>query len=342
MISMSTAEIDNPNKKRNNYFDFLRAVAIIMVIGNHTSGIADFSFPTGLGNIAVLQIIKSGVPIFLAISAFFLCPRVITGREQYFRFLTKHFKRIYIPMMIFSLPFIFGNGFSIKSIIGRTVLSLFGAYSVYYFIFLIAQYYLLLPVMQRHVINKKSLMICALISCVSILGVTYCNSIRDMDLPLFMYAGFFPVWIIFFALGCYISKHQDIHISPYMCIIFLFSLLFSIVETIWLDKYYTNGLGIKLSVFILSTIIILILFSKKCEEKYNECDNIITRVMNTTGRISFTIYLCHIYFISFLKSTNLLTGNWYLNWFIVTLICVTAVAIADLIIPKKIGKYIGL
>lgn len=191
---MSTAKIDKP-AQRNNYFDFLRALAIIMVIGNHTSNVADFSFPTGIGNIIILQIIKAGVPIFLAISAFFLCPRIITGKKQYIGFLTKHLKRVYIPMLIFSLPFIFGNGLGLKSVLGRTVLSLFGAYSVYYFIFLIAQYYLLLPVMQRKAINMKGLAICALISGVSILIVTYCNSILDMDLPLFIYAGFCPVWI---------------------------------------------------------------------------------------------------------------------------------------------------
>ena len=302
---MSTAKIDKP-AQRNNYFDFLRALAIIMVIGNHTSNVADFSFPTGIGNIIILQIIKAGVPIFLAISAFFLCPRIITGKKQYIGFLTKHLKRVYIPMLIFSLPFIFGNGLGLKSVLGRTVLSLFGAYSVYYFIFLIAQYYLLLPVMQRKAINMKGLAICALISGVSILIVTYCNSILDMDLPLFIYAGFCPVWIIFFALGCYLSKYfNEIHTGrKKICIIFLISLLLSIAETLFLDMYYTNGGGIKLSVFILSAVIILIFFSKEFEEKYNCHDNIMTKILNTTGRLSFTIYLCHIYVISFLEIAN--------------------------------------
>lgn len=341
---MSTASTDKHTSKRNNYFDFLRAIAIIMVIGNHTCKVADFGFPSGLGNIAVLQIIKSGVPIFLAISAFFLCPRIITGPDSYFRFLTRHLKRVYIPMIFFSLPFIFGNGFGIRSVVGRMALTALGAYSVYYFIFLIAQYYILLPLLQRWAIRLKGLVVCALISCVSILGVTYCNSIRGMDLPLFIYAGFFPVWIVFFALGCYISeKRGNLRISAGLSgCLFIMALLFSIAETYWLDKYYTDGGGIKLSVFLLSAIIILILFSKKFEDEYNKRSGFITGMFNMIGRLSFTIYLCHVYFITLLSHCRLLTSNWYLNWLMVIVISVIAVALVDRILPKSIGKYIGL
>lgn len=96
MTSINMQGTDVNMRQRNNYFDFLRAVAIIMIIGNHTCSVADLSVPRGLGNLAVLQILKSGVPIFLAISGYFLSRISFTDSKSYFQFLYKHLKHIYI------------------------------------------------------------------------------------------------------------------------------------------------------------------------------------------------------------------------------------------------------
>lgn len=95
MTSINMQGTDVNMRQRNNYFDFLRAVAIIMIIGNHTCSVADLSVPRGLGNLAVLQILKSGVPIFLAISGYFLSRISFTDSKSYFQFLYKHLKHIY-------------------------------------------------------------------------------------------------------------------------------------------------------------------------------------------------------------------------------------------------------
>ena len=61
-----------PNS-RNLYFDFLRGVAILMVVGIHTflghGGFDDFTTKT---NTIIRQILNVGVPLFFAISGFFL------------------------------------------------------------------------------------------------------------------------------------------------------------------------------------------------------------------------------------------------------------------------------
>lgn len=61
---MSVGKVELMSKSRNTYFDFLRGVAIIMVIAIHTYHKAEDS-------VAFRQILNAAVPLFIAISGFF-------------------------------------------------------------------------------------------------------------------------------------------------------------------------------------------------------------------------------------------------------------------------------
>lgn len=330
--------------KRNPYFDFLRAFAIILVIANHTCSVANLEMTSGFNlNVLFLQVVKSAVPIFLAISGFFLIKVIITNFKQYIAFLKKHISRIYIPMMIFSLPFIFGNGISIRSIVGRTCLSLIGGYSVYYFIFLIAQYYALLPFIKKILKYKVGMVLMAFLSLISICMVTYFNLMRGMDLPLFLYAGLFPVWIVFFAIGCKLGVSTRDYKTLPLVVLVIISLILSYAETYFLNINYGDGYGIKLTVFIFSAFFIVLLFSRRFEKCYNEnANNLISRILEKIGRLSFLIYLCHVYIINLFDQYNILTGNWYINILIISLSSICISWIVDIILPHKIGRLIGL
>lgn len=60
------------NIEHITYFDFLRGVAILMVIGIHTYVAGDFNTIDGSVRIIIRQLLNCAVPIFLALSAFFL------------------------------------------------------------------------------------------------------------------------------------------------------------------------------------------------------------------------------------------------------------------------------
>lgn len=88
---------------RQSYFDFLRGIAIIMVVAIHS-----FSVVYSYANITIIaviirQLMNVAVPIFCVLSAYFLINKTV-GRKNYFAFLKKQIVRVYVPLLFFSLP----------------------------------------------------------------------------------------------------------------------------------------------------------------------------------------------------------------------------------------------
>lgn len=137
---------------RNPYFDFLRGFAIIMVVGIHT--IVNYSpgFETleDICTILVRSILNCAVPLFLAISGFFIARKKITSSKEHLVFLKKQVPKVYIPCLIFSVPYFILSMYSGTNGVLKPLVSLFACgFSVYYFIALIIQYYILLPLFVK-------------------------------------------------------------------------------------------------------------------------------------------------------------------------------------------------
>lgn len=114
------------------------------------------------------QIIGCAVPIFLAISGYFMSNKNINTHSKYGSFIKKQIPRVYIPMLVWSVPLLALNlFFKDTNITNSLILFLIGGFSVYYFIALIMQYYLLLPFLQR-IANKKGLIVSTIISFISL------------------------------------------------------------------------------------------------------------------------------------------------------------------------------
>ncbi len=140
------------SKERIEYFDFLRGIAIICVVAIHTFVAFEIDQSNLLSyHLAIIwrQIIGFAVPLFLAVSGYFMSNKLLNTNREYLTFLKKQLPRVYIPMIIWSLPIlllsIYKHGFAIKPIIYFFI----GGFSVYYFIPLIMQYYILIPTMQK-------------------------------------------------------------------------------------------------------------------------------------------------------------------------------------------------
>lgn len=141
-------------KTRNNYFDFLRGIAILMVIAIHTYPRFSFDGAYDIFQIFVRQIVGCPVPVFLAISGYFLGRKSLNTKELRLDFWKKQIPKVYVPALIWSIPL-----FALSLLHGSNplfaVVKLFCMwFSIYYFIALIIQCYLLLPTLQKIDLNK--------------------------------------------------------------------------------------------------------------------------------------------------------------------------------------------
>lgn len=82
-------------KRRNSYFDALRGIAILMVVAIHTFMACDFDCFINYMTIGIRQLLNMAVPLFLAISGFFIGRKnfdninqvLVFGRNKYAKFI---------------------------------------------------------------------------------------------------------------------------------------------------------------------------------------------------------------------------------------------------------------
>ena len=85
---------------RIKYFDFLQGIAIIMLVAIHC-----YSHSSGSSfGILIRQITNVAVPMFFAISGFFLAKKNLANKDGYISFLKKQVPKVYIPTLIWSIP----------------------------------------------------------------------------------------------------------------------------------------------------------------------------------------------------------------------------------------------
>lgn len=134
--------------KRNEYFDFLRGLAIFMVVAIHT-------YDINADGIVIRQILNSAVPIFIAISGYFLSQKVMETKGEYIRFLRKQLPKVYYPVLLWSLPLLAISIIQGKSILASVILFFVCGMSIYYFVAFIMQCYVVLPLVKKLVYRTK-------------------------------------------------------------------------------------------------------------------------------------------------------------------------------------------
>lgn len=325
---------------RNTYFDFLRGFAIIMVVGIHT--ITNMA-PTlesieEIGIVTLRSMLNCAVPIFLAISGYFVASKKITSINGHIAFLKKQIPKVYIPCIVFSLPYLLIAVVSGTSCLLKKVILFFACgFSVYYFVALIIQYYILMPVFAKFN-NRGGVIVTALISAFSIIAVTYVMKVMGVNLSLLVYAGPFTLWIIFFFMGVYFSAHNRDYKIQYPILMVLIGLMLQIAEYAYWSNLEVSALGIKLSSFIFSAGVIWLLFCRKIEDSYSE--NLIFKIVRKIGEVSFGIYLLHCYLIWGVDQVFSGIG-WIEKWVLVLTLTMVVIFSVKAVIPKFSIKYFG-
>lgn len=325
--------------QRIEYYDFLRGIAIIMVVGIHSFVPYPIDTTLGCTSAIIRQILNCAVPIFLALSGLFCGKKLLDKKDSRFHFWKKQIPKVYIPALIWSLPYFIlnlsqanGGYLPVKQIV---VLFMCG-FSIYYFIALIIQFYILLPMLQKY---KNIMMpLSIVISILTISLITYLSAIQGMQLPLIIYAGPFITWFVFFMLGVYYSSSKINYTVKQAIAVVIFGFGLECIETYWLNTNYGGGYGIKLSAFIYSIGIVMLILSPKVKAAYKS--NKITSIVAYIGNISFGLYLIHCFVImgvNYLLPTHI----WVLSWMLVVILTSMLIASARKILPHRLNKYLG-
>lgn len=323
------------SKQHIGYFDFLRGIAIMMVIGIHTFPNCFWDNIDDYFLIILRQLLNCAVPLFLASSAFFLAKKSFHDFENIRSFWKKQITKVYLPCLIWSIPLYLLAVWSGNNLMVETIKLFVCGYSIYYFIALIIQCYLLLPLLTKT--NKSGGVISALVSMTCISLYLY----SGIKLPLLLYAGPFCVWIMFFCQGILMGKAERRYSIGALAVFLVLSLILQLIESYYLYGIRGDGFGIKASAFLYSFIIILIFFSKRIQTTYESNPNIISSIIEYVGKISFGIYLIHMYIVMVInKYTDV--ENWGIKWLLTIILSMTVIYSAKKLLPNKItSKYLG-
>lgn len=322
--------------QRNLYFDTLRGIAILMVVAIHTFIASEFDNYQSICSISMREIFNVAVPLFLAISGFFIGRKNFDNNSQIFKFWKKQISKVYIPTLFWSIPYLALAVFHQQSLLKNILVFLLCGYSIYYFIALIIQCYLLLPFIQKKMLNIVMGGVIFSLSLICVAVISYTSITR---FPLIVFAGPVIVWLIFFWIGVFLSRSERNYKIGWIFVGVLVSFALMLIETKFRHEATGGGYGIKPSSFIFSFLMILLLFSKRIEHKYVK-DNVINKALIVVGDYSFSIYLIHCFVITIVFHFVTIS-NWIVRWTIVVAITMLFICLVRKVLPNKCLKIIG-
>lgn len=307
----------------------------MMVVGIHTYFLSDALVP-----MVIRQVLNCAVPLFLAISGYFLSHKDVSDSNKYWGFIKKQVPKVYMPCIIWSIPLFLLEFWSGSFSVSSLLLLFVCGYSIYYFVALIIQYYFLLPVFQKVDTYIKFGLACA-VSLLCISFVTYLMHYKGVHLPLIAFAGPFPLWLMFFCEGILIGKKGRDYNIGWVAVLAIVALALSVTEAKYIFRMDGGGTGVKPSSFIFSALMILLLFSAKTERFFKKL-GWAYYVLKWIGGLSFGIYLMHCYIVSCLSVVALpsVLNYWLIKWAIVLGLASAIVALGKKYIPWTI-KYLG-
>lgn len=234
-----------------------------------------------------------------------------------------------------------GGGYS-AALIFKSLLNYFlCGYSVYYFIILIIECYLLAPWLVRHN-DRRTLKLVAAISVVATCGLEYIRFWRGLELPLIV-RGSFIILLLFFYMGVYLSRCSIDYSLRIPVAMMTVGLILGLCHTYVLAAapyVCTMHVGQKVTLYLFDAGFILFCMSSKVERWYR--DNHATRLILRIGEISFGIYFTHVYLI-FLADRFFpsIRSEWLLLWSLSLLLTIAVILAVKRVAPDWSRRFLG-
>lgn len=282
----------------------------------------------------VRELCSIAVPLFLAISGYFISNKDINDKRTYLSFLRKQIPRVYIPCLLWSLPVTaigVYSGLDLFTSLMKCILC--SALVPYYFVLLIIQMYVLHPIIVRY---ARYGMYETIVVMFNLVAVAYLTYFGNPELPTAARVGPFIYWIMFYYLGAKLYNSTESKDSlKYLIPLSMFLFIAQFFET-----YYV-GPGIKVTTWLWCYVAIRILFNKSIQRKISNTWPLLIKTLAELGRYSFGVYLAHIYIIIVANKLGLYFP-WGISILLVCSLTFAIVRVADYLLPSKIVKYIGL
>jgi len=339
-------------KDRDPSFDAFRGVAIIAVVAIHAIGTV-FSWrcpTTGGWNLFFIvtyrQLLNFAVPAFIFISGYWMAKKPIRSLKDYRLFLMGRFSRILIPYFFWSLILlgyeaIKTHDIDVQQIIFKLLTG--RATTIYFFIMVISQLYIITPLLQY--INRKrcGLILVLILNAISLLSAYLSRLYFNYWIPV---SSAFYSWIIFYEIGLlignrdnkiFIPKNMHIFILPVLLVCLLISGLEASVLLSKYDDWYFAVASVKYSSFLYSVCVILGFLLAR--EHFNHWPKFLV----TLGYYSFGIYLTHTLILyqvaDAVQKTNIICSFRPLHQFavisITIAICFVVISITRKLLPKS-------
>jgi len=339
-------------KDRDLSFDVFRGLAIIAVVAIHTF---DTVFPwksTAMGGwslffvVTYRQLLNFAVPAFIFISGYWASTKSIESLSDYRIFLIKRLPRVLIPYFFWSVILlgyaaIKENEFDVYQMIFKLLTG--RATTIYFFIMVISQFYIITPLLQY--INRKryGLILVIILNVISLLSAYLGRLYFNYWTPV---SSAFYSWIIFYEIGLLVGSSDSKKFAAKKTLFFilpavLVCLLISAQEaSILLSRYNDSYFAIapvKFSSFLYCVCIIIAFLHIK---KYLSSQ---PKLLAALGYYSFGIYLIHMpilyWIVNLVRKSSTIYSFQVLYQFIVVLItiaiCFILIDVARKLLPES-------
>lgn len=265
---------------RDYYIDSIKGLIIFFMIFGHTFPYFSHSF----FGITWRELFSITVPMFVAISGYFTANKL--GLRDNGKFWRSHVLKIYVPCLIWSLPFINYTNPTFLDI-ARLFLC---DYSIYYYAFILLQLYAVPYLFKQREVSLKLLIWTTLLAIIWFFGIIWITKIQGIQMLSIFRMGLLPGYLCFYCLGAYIRQNNMQLRRKWLYIIaFILALAGCTAEFYFLQHLGHTYRGIKCCTIVMAMIGITGFLTWHPTVKPN--------LLSVVGRNSYAYYLIHIHFL---------------------------------------------
>lgn len=291
--------------KKDNYFQEIRAIAIIFVITIHSLHECTNEIYTQY-NLILRQVINCCVAVFIFLSGYFV--NIDKMQKKPKKYILERIKRVIIPTIVWYIIYMIVNyniyfkGVDIQEIVIKI---LDGSYLGHlYYIIVLVQLILLTPIILKMMnSNMKYLLIIITPIYLLIINILLIN---NYDIQITKAATLFPAWLIFYYLGLKenINKKKERYTKSSLKLTIILLIIILIINIVIKEFAYMHGVEYSICVTqidILTMIysIVTIKLIIKIKKIYNIDSK--NKLLIEIGNYSFAIYLSHMLYIKIIK-----------------------------------------